>query len=196
MQLDGPIDWTPRARHILTTASRLFYEHGITAVGVDRIAEESGITKRTLYARFGSKERLVAEYLRARDAAWRQLLARRMAEVPDSPRAQVRAVFEASDEWTREHGGRGCSMVNAHAELARDHPGYPVVVRQKQWMRELFATLTGQLDLPDPDAVAQTITLLHEGALVCHGMGVGEAPVRRARDAALALLDRAAQGPR
>jgi AcrR family transcriptional regulator len=189
---DEPIDWTPRARHILATASALFYEHGITAVGVDRIAERSGITKRTLYHRFGSKERLVAEYLRARDTAWRALLEQRIAEGPDTPRARLQAIFDASDEWMRERGDRGCSMVNAHAELPREHPGYPVAVGQKRWIRELFGSLTEQLDLPDPDAAAETITLLHEGALVCHGMGIGEAPIQHARDAALALVDAAA----
>lgn len=50
---------TPAAQRILDTASALFYARGINAVGVDTIAAESGVTKRTLYDRFGSKDQLL-----------------------------------------------------------------------------------------------------------------------------------------
>ncbi|WP_280383582.1 TetR/AcrR family transcriptional regulator [Nocardia wallacei] len=184
---------TPTARHILATASRLFYDDGITAGGVDRIAAESGVTKRTLYDRFGSKERLVAEYLRARDADWRAQLRRRLAAAPEDPRARLTAVFDASDEWMRAHSAKGCSMIRAHAELPADHPGYAVTVAQKQWMRELFRTLAEQAGADQPQTVADTMSLLHEGALVCHGMQVAPSPITHARDIALSLLDQRAR---
>ena len=63
---------TPGARRILDVASALFYERGIHAVGVDTIAAESGVTKRTLYDRFGSKDALVVAYLAERDRRWRE----------------------------------------------------------------------------------------------------------------------------
>ncbi len=62
---------TPGARRVLEAAERLFYEHGIHAVGVDLIAAEAGVTKKTLYDRFGSKEQIVVEYLAGRDERWR-----------------------------------------------------------------------------------------------------------------------------
>ena len=65
---------TPRAQRILDVASTLFYERGIHAVGVDTIAEAAGVTKRTLYDRFGSKESLVVAYLRQREEKWRKVL--------------------------------------------------------------------------------------------------------------------------
>ncbi|GAA3366506.1 hypothetical protein GCM10017744_073820 [Streptomyces antimycoticus] len=73
---------TPAARRILDTAAELFYGQGINAVGVDLIAKRSGVTKKTLYDRFGSKEALVAAYLRERDERWRAWLT---AEVEKSP---------------------------------------------------------------------------------------------------------------
>jgi len=48
---------------ILDTAGRLFYGQGIRAVGVDTIAAEIGISKRTLYNYFPSKEELILAYL-------------------------------------------------------------------------------------------------------------------------------------
>ncbi|WP_460696378.1 TetR/AcrR family transcriptional regulator [Nocardia thraciensis] len=188
MDVAAPIDWTPKARQILGTASRLFYDSGITAVGVDRIAAESGVTKRTLYDRFGSKERLVVEYLRARDADWREQLRDRRVAVPDDPQAQLKAVFDASDEWMRAHSAKGCSMIRAHAELPPDHPGHAVAVQQKQWMRELFRAIAERAGVPHPGTVADTISLLHEGALVCYGMRVTASPITDARDVALSLL--------
>ena len=73
---------TPGARRVLDAASELFYERGIHAVGVDTIAEAAGVTKKTLYDRFGSKEALVVAYLQHRDARWREHLADHLARVP------------------------------------------------------------------------------------------------------------------
>ena len=56
---------TMKAR-ILETADRLFYQRGIRAVGVDTIAAEIGISKRTLYNHFPSKDELIAAYLAGR----------------------------------------------------------------------------------------------------------------------------------
>ncbi|MFC8047484.1 TetR/AcrR family transcriptional regulator [Nocardia sp. NPDC057353] len=186
--METAIEWTPNARKILVTAAQLFYDHGITAVGVDRIAAESGVTKRTLYDRFGSKERLVVEYLRARDAEWRALLDARVAAAGADPRARVGAIFDACAEWMRTRADKGCGMIRAHAELPPEHPGYAVVIGQKHWMRELFACLAADAGAPDPVATATTLLLLHEGALVCFGTRIAEDSIMHARAAALALL--------
>src|SRR2546426_380575 len=62
------------ADRILDTASKLFYQKGIRATGVDSIAAASGMTKMTLYACYGSKEELVRVYLARRDQRWREWL--------------------------------------------------------------------------------------------------------------------------
>src|SRR5918995_1572779 len=65
---------TPAADRILRAASKMFYREGIRAVGVDAIAAEADVTKKTLYDKFGSKDELIAAYLRARDERWRSWL--------------------------------------------------------------------------------------------------------------------------
>ena len=50
----------------------MFYSRGIRAVGVDLIADRAGTTKKTLYDRFGSKDALVALYLRRRARRWQE----------------------------------------------------------------------------------------------------------------------------
>src|SRR5947207_15195498 len=54
------------AERILAAADRLFYHHGIRAVGVDAVAAEAGVSKRTLYNYYASKDDLIAAYLVAR----------------------------------------------------------------------------------------------------------------------------------
>jgi AcrR family transcriptional regulator len=183
------IEWTPKARAVLAAADELFYAHGIHAVGVDLIADRAGVTKKTLYDRFGSKERLVVEYLRVRDAGWRAFLAPQLDAAGEDPAARLRAVFDASARWAARHSGKGCSMINAHAEISDPaHPAYRVIVEQKAWMLGLFTTLAAAAGVADPSSTARTLMLLHEGALVSDGMHVFENPYAHARDVATGLL--------
>jgi AcrR family transcriptional regulator len=51
---------------ILAAADKLFYEQGIRAVGVDTIAAQAGVSKRTLYNYYPTKDGLIAAYLTGR----------------------------------------------------------------------------------------------------------------------------------
>lgn len=167
------IDWTPKARAVLAAADELFYTHGIHAVGVDAIAAQAGVTKKTLYDRFGSKERLVVEYLRQRDLEWREFLEQQLNAAQDDPQSMVHAVFTASASWSKKRSGKGCSMINAHAELSdQNHPGYSVIMAQKKWMLALFTDIAAKAGVSDVSGTAQSIMLIHEGALVAAGMKV------------------------
>ncbi|RZL72613.1 MAG: TetR/AcrR family transcriptional regulator [Rhodococcus sp. (in: high G+C Gram-positive bacteria)] len=184
---------TPGARKALAAAGRLFYERGIHAVGVDLIAAEAGVTKKTLYDRFGSKEQIVVEYLADRDERWRAFLADHLDAVGDSPEQRLHAIFDASQQWTAENSAKGCSMVNAHAEISDpSHPAYAVIIGQKQWMLELFTGVCRDASVHEPEALARTVMLLHEGALVAHGLQVFPDALALASEQAGALLHAAA----
>ncbi len=60
------------AERVLDAAERLFYARGVQAVGVDMVVAEAGVGVgvKTLYAHFGSKDRLVEAYLRRRNRRW------------------------------------------------------------------------------------------------------------------------------
>ncbi|WP_306323227.1 MULTISPECIES: TetR/AcrR family transcriptional regulator [unclassified Streptomyces] len=185
-------DLTPAARKVLETASRLFYERGIHAVGVDLIAAEAGVTKKTLYDRFGSKEQIVVDYLATRDARWRAYLAEHQENAERSPTDRVLAVFDASEEWMRENSGKGCSMVNAHAEISDPaHPAYAVITGQKRWMLDLFTRLARDVAPAPARELGRSLMLLHEGALVSDGLDVFPDAFGRARRMAAFLLSAA-----
>lgn len=186
---------TPGAQRVLDAASRLFYERGIHSVGVDTIAEEARVTKKTLYDRFGSKEALVVSYLQHRDARWRNYLDAELAKVPDAGIDRVLAVFDAAITWSGENSPKGCSAINARAEVgpsADDHAVLPEVRRQKAWLLAVFRELCAEAEVPDAEEIAQALMLLYEGAIVTVGMGTFPAPFTAARGWAAVLLRGAA----
>ena len=192
---------TPGARRVLDAASELFYARGIHVVGVDAIAAAAGVTKKTIYDRFGSKEQLVVAYLQHRDARWREHLAARLARTPEPGIDRVLAVFDAAVTWADVNTPKGCSAINARAELGAgdlgaDHDGHdvlPEVMRQKAWLLELIRDLCREAGMPDAPATARTLMLIYEGGLVTIGMGTFGRPLQVARDAARALLAAAAR---
>lgn len=183
------IAWTPKAQAVLQAASELFYARGIHAVGVDAIAERAGVTKKTLYDRFGSKERLVAEYLAARDHDWRALLTERLEGAGSDPRERLAEVFAAAGDWARARGSHGCAMVNAHAEISDpSHPAHAVMVEEKRWTLALFTEMAAAAGAAEPERLGAQLMLLHEGAVVTAGMGAVEEPFAAAAAAAAALV--------
>jgi AcrR family transcriptional regulator len=175
---DPPL--TPAGERLLAAASELFYRRGIRAVGVDLVAERAGTTKKTLYDRFGSKDALVALYLRRRARRWQAFLLPHLA-APAGP-ARVLAVFDALDGWLGEQD-RGFAFVNAHAEVGgTGHPAEAVVRAEKDWMRALFVALAG-----NEDRGAQ-VHLLYEGATVLRTVAGRSDAVALARAAAAQLL--------
>ncbi|WP_017587039.1 TetR/AcrR family transcriptional regulator [Nocardiopsis ganjiahuensis] len=179
---------TPAARRVLDVATDLFYTRGINTVGMELVAERAGVTKKTIYDRFGSKSQLVVAYLRARDARWREFLDARL-DPHTTPRDRIGATFEALDEWMGEENQRGCAMVNAYAELSDpEHPGRAVAEEQKHWLRGLYADLVRAAGASEPQKLADALAMLHEGAVVARNVsGVTDAALT-ARTAADTLL--------
>ena len=183
------IRWTPTAERILRVASDLFYTRGIRAVGVDTIAEQAGTTKKTLYDRFGSKDRLVAAYLEARDGRWRVFLEDHLSEADPDPERQLLAIFEATEIWQQRHARRGCSVINAGAELVDpDHPARRLLAPQKIWLRDRFRDLADAADLRDPEALADQLLLVHEGTLVALSVADLDTTTDAARAAVRTLI--------
>ncbi|ORE98410.1 TetR family transcriptional regulator [Aurantimonas sp. 22II-16-19i] len=65
-----------RQRNIMEAATRLFLAKGFDGTSLEAVAEEAGVSKATVYARFTDKRRLFAEVLRERIAHWLEPLSR------------------------------------------------------------------------------------------------------------------------
>jgi AcrR family transcriptional regulator len=166
---------------ILDTADRLFYRQGIRVVGVDTVVAEIGISKRTLYNYFPSKDDLIVAYLSRR---------LRPIEVTDgAPAEQILEDFDRLERAMRKEGYRGCPFMNAVAELADPaHAAHKIAVAHKEKRRTLFRKLLKQLNVADPDALATQLMILGEGA-VAQALVHGDPKMARAaREAARVLL--------
>jgi AcrR family transcriptional regulator len=179
----------PGAERLLEAASDLFYREGIRAVGVDTISARAGVSKRTLYNRFGGKDELVAEYLRRRDERWRAYLQERSEGVVD-PGEKLLAVFGAYEEWLVGEAFRGCAFANAAAEIPDpEHPARIVARRHKEGVRKHLAALAKEAGFDKPESLAERLLLLLEGAAATAAMRHSREPLEVARSVALELLD-------
>ena len=173
---------------ILDAADRLFYAHGIQSIGVDAVVLEAGISKRTLYKHFGSREQLIAAYL-----------ARRGARQPEVPRpgdelAEILGVFKRFERWFASDEFRGCPFSNAIAELGGDagHPALKVARDVKARNTAWFELRLRALGAAHAASLATQLSILVEGsvALAVQRKADGSAPqvARAAGIAARALL--------
>ena len=180
---------TPAGRKILEVAGVLFYERGIGAVGVDLIAAEAGTTKKTLYDRFGSKDALVAAYLKRREQRWEEFLGEWLrTRAPESGVDRVLAVLDAEEAWWAG-SRRGCAFVNAHAELGEgDNPGREVLREGKLRARATFTALLAEAGVPDAEVLGPRVHMVYEGAMVNLTVGGIPEAFDEAREAIRALV--------
>lgn len=155
-------------RAILDTASGLFYQNGIRAVGVDRIIADSGVAKASFYKHFPSKDELVATYLETTD---RDYIARLRAEVDalaKRPADKPLAVFDAFQQRLSARDFRGCAFNNAVAEMSADLPKAAVIARRnRESLRAYLAELCDEAGYARAaDRLAEQFVLLIDGAEV------------------------------
>ncbi|GHF29619.1 TetR family transcriptional regulator [Amycolatopsis deserti] len=192
METEKPL--TPAAERILAVAGKLFYDNGIHAVGVDTIAAEAGVTKKTLYDRFGSKAELVALYLSRRDERWREWV-RGYADPRSTPQRRLLRVFDALADWMRVENTRGCAFVNAHAELpGADHPALQPIAASKEWLLDYLRQLAADAGARNPARLAEALLILIEGATVVASLDVVPTAVAAAKRVAKLLIEEAAGG--
>jgi AcrR family transcriptional regulator len=170
---------------ILKTADRLFYLQGIRAIGVDTIAAEIGISKRTLYNHFPSKDALIAAYLERRF----------MRPPPSEPApsaktaaSQILATFDSLERRFASADFRGCPFVNAVAEVGNDRTVKKIAKAFKESRRIWFRDRLEQLGVADADALATQLVLLVDGSIAQDLVRDDPAMARAAKEAAKVLL--------
>ena len=169
---------------ILDTADRLFYGQGIRAVGVDTVAAEIGISKRTLYNYFPSKDDLIVAYL-----------SRRLKPLPASdlpPAEQILGNFERLERTFAQGVFRGCPFVNAVAELKEStHAANKLAFQFKEQRRLWFRERLVQLGVTDADGLALQLQILADGAIAAALVRGDPKVAGTAQQAARVLLEAA-----
>lgn len=175
---------------VAQAAAQLFYKRGIHATGVELIAQQANVSKRTLYQHFSSKAELVAEYLRAYDAAGGTPAEKRLDDASVPARDRLLAIFQAP----RAEVVRGCPFHNAAVESAGALTSVDTIVRDhKVEFTRRLAAVAQEAGVADPYLLGQQLAVLFEGATAMATSLNDGAPVVHARAAAAALIDAALQ---
>ncbi len=177
---------------ILQAAHRLFRKVGFFRAGVEEIAIASGVTKRTLYHHFESKDALLTAVLSARDDDIFAVPNPYGVDLKGEPHELVDRLFNKLVEWagTPHWGGSGFTRLAVELADLPGHPARAVARRHKARMESYLSQVFGAAGVPGPAAFARELALLLEGAMVMillHGdpsyASVAAAAAKRSLDA-------------
>ncbi|MFI8770375.1 TetR/AcrR family transcriptional regulator [Streptomyces sp. NPDC053792] len=181
---------------ILKAAAELFYEEGIHATGVARLAEKAEVSSRTFYQHFPSKNALVEEYLKTFEEQISRSFDEQLNGSGLSPQEQLLSVFTkvAEDPMTPSVASvmRGCPFHNAAVEAAGSMPDVTgVVQRYKQRFVERLAGLAAEAGARDPQHLGWQLAVLVEGATALSTSLDSDRPGHAAVEAARVLIHNA-----
>lgn len=178
----------PKER-VFQTATRLFYQNGYRAVGVDTLSAESGIGKMTLYRHYPSKDHLIVAYLEDSDREFWD----RFDEITRdgrSAREKILAFFAALQNYVISPDCHGCPFLNVASEFPElDYPGHRVAIQHKQSVIAKFHSMAAQAGARDPEALADQLFLLMDGAYMAARMFGENNPARHLAQAAQILIE-------
>jgi AcrR family transcriptional regulator len=152
---------------ILNTATALFYQQGIRAIGVDLIIAQSEVAKTTFYRYFPSKDDLVVAYLEARNQWFWALFEATVSRAPDEPKQQLLSIFSWLDELLASPDSQGCPFLTVASEFPEtDYRGHQVAIDHKTKMRDRFTTMAAAIGVKQADELSAGLMLLVDGAFV------------------------------
>src|ERR1043165_546883 len=105
---------SPRER-LLEAAATLTYRDGV-GIGVEALCKAAGVSKRSMYRLFESKDELLAASLKERNAAFVAALLPAAAD-DRSPRERTRHVFRQRGARAGAPGFQGCPYLAVQIEL-------------------------------------------------------------------------------
>ena len=180
-----------KREQIVSVALELFYQNGFHATGIDRIIKEAGVSKKTLYNHFRSKDELVLAALRKRDELFRNNLMRKVERLSHVPKERLLSMFDAISDWINEKDFVGCMFINASAEYSEaDNPSHIVCAEHKRLVREYIRDLAVQAEMDKPEELSQQLNLLIEGAIVDAHVSGNKLAATQAKEIAAMLINK------
>lgn len=181
-----------KREQLIRTSVRLFAEHGFHGTGIDRIASEARVSKRTLYHHFRTKDELILAALRHKDGLFRNDFVKSVEDKATHPRDRLLAVYDAADDWFSSKGFFGCMFINAIGEHSKpDTAVRRACIEYKRLVRNYIRDLAVAAELNDPEPLADELALLLEGATVTAQVSGEPQSAAVAKRIAQRLIDRA-----
>lgn len=162
---DAPRPVAAAKVRILETATDLFYRVGIHGVGVDRLISESSVTKATFYKHYGSKDRLILDYLNAAHEREREFV-EGLVRSSDGAEETLRQLVASIVADIASPGFRGCAFLNAAVEFPKPlDPVRAVISKHRDWYTGVLAGLLQNIGHPMPGDAADEFMLARDGAM-------------------------------
>lgn len=186
------IDKSGKRADILEAANRLFEMQGFNATGVDQLAAESGVTKRTIYKHFGSKEGLIEAVLEVHHAEMMASTREQLSKVAPEGAARLMACLDLYQDWFAKPNFAGCIFVKTLNEYGQCSARLSAIAsRAKQAMRDLLVELAADVGAKDPERLADQLQILLEGCIVVAQAGKRADVIETARPMAAQLIQAA-----
>ncbi|MDP4505031.1 TetR/AcrR family transcriptional regulator [Nonomuraea turcica] len=160
---------SPRER-LLEAAATLTYRNGV-GIGIEALCKAAGVSKRSMYQLFESKDELLAASLEERSSAFVKKL---LPEADDgrSPRERILHVFEQVEVQAGAPEFRGCQYLAVQIELKdQSHPASQVAHRVKGNLMAFFRAEAEHGGASDPDLLARQLSVVFDGASARAGIG-------------------------
>ncbi len=181
-----------RREHLIETAITLFCEHGYHATGIDRLLETAGVSKKTMYQHFRSKEELIYAALRQYDGVFRNNFMKAVEGAGKTPKEKLLAIFDVAETWFNDNKFFGCMFINAISEYSeKDSPIRDISRQFKQLMWNYVFDLAKEANANEPKKLANELCLLLEGAIVTAQVSQKPEAAATAKEIGKKLIDSA-----
>lgn len=160
-----------KKQDIIAKAYDAFYDGGFHATGIDTVMANSGISKRTLYKYFPSKEDLIEAVLEQYSEDTDTFFFNPALARSDDPREQIVALFDVRQEMMTQNATRGCLAMKAGQEYIGKHEA--IAARGKGaslYVERRFTELCEKAGVKNPTDTGRQLNLLFQGAALTSQM--------------------------
>ena len=180
---------TDKHENILETAERLFEANGFHATGVDRLAAESGITKRTLYKHFGSKKGLIEAVLHRHHSRLMNRIRTHTAKIETSGEDRLLACFDLYQNWFTQQCFFGCLFIKTLNEFQLcSERLFAIATQAKSELRDYLVKLSAEAGARNANLLADQLQLILEGSIIVAQCGRKTESIQTARKLAKRLI--------
>ncbi|SFD04793.1 TetR family transcriptional regulator [Pseudoalteromonas denitrificans] len=156
-----------KREHIISHALPLFYQNGFNATGIELIISQAGVSKKTLYKYFKSKDDLILSVLTKRDEIFRRKLIDKTEFLGKTAEGKLLALFDFLHAWFNEVNFFGCMFINASAEFTDiEHPSHIVCSEHKNKIKAYIKSLAFEANIKKSSELSAQLNILMEGAIV------------------------------
>lgn len=175
-----------KKEQILDVAESLFNQFGYTAVGVDMIRDEAGVSKTSMYRHFGSKTRLIEAVLTRRHQRFELSLETFLISGAGAE-GQLDALLDWHFAWFEQPDFKGCMFMHALAEFKASEDDIATLSQQhKAWLKNTILRVINH-DKNGDDALlelcSESVMTFIEGLIVRSEfgkLGLNREPYRKA----------------